>query len=709
MMEEAQLLETLKEYFGYDSFRPMQKEIIASVFSGQDNLVIMPTGGGKSICFQLPAILLPGVTLVVSPLIALMKDQVDGLKINGIPAAYFNSSQTEIQRQEIFSKLDKGQLKLLYVAPESLQFLDHIFSSGNISLIAVDEAHCISSWGHDFRPAYTQLGYLKKRYPTTPIMALTATADKATRVDIVNQLNIPDAARHVASFDRKNLHLEVRQGIKKLDQIKDFIRSHRGDSGIIYCLSRKNTEEIAAKLQAAGFNAKAYHAGLSSDHRTQVQDDFINDEVDIVCATVAFGMGIDKSNVRWVIHHNLPKNLEGYYQEIGRAGRDGLSSDTLLFHSYRDVMQLQGFAEGAANKQVQLAKLDRMKQYADALTCRRRILLSYFGEIIEEDCGNCDVCKNPPKFFDGSILAQKALSCVWRMREQEPLQMVIDVLRKSHKAEIVAKGYQNLSTYGIGQDLSWQQWQQYLIQLINQGYLEIAFHDHNKLRLTSASKKVLFDKMPVKLATISQHKPLQETEKAGKQGSPLFESLRNLRTKIARKEELAPYLIFSDASLRDMERKRPMTDQEFLDVTGVTKKKLDDYGYAFIKEIIKFHKVKRERRTSTKASTSDITFELYKQGKTIEEISTERRLKQATIYSHLCKNYTKGAKVNLRELISSKDLEDIRTARKLVENPSRLSSYFEYFQEAIAYDTIRVALTILDKEDPLEQTQSAPN
>ena len=707
MVEEGQLLATLKEYFGYDTFRPMQRDIIASVFNGSDNLVIMPTGGGKSICYQLPAVLLPGVTLVVSPLIALMKDQVDGLKVNGIPAAYFNSSQSETERQEIFSQLSRKEIKLLYVAPESLQFIDNIFSAGHISLIAVDEAHCISSWGHDFRPAYTQLGYLKNRYPDTPIMALTATADKATREDIVNQLNIPGATRYVASFDRKNLSLEVRQGIKKFDQIKQFLKSHSGESGIIYCLSRKDTEDLAQKLRMAGYDARAYHAGFSSEERSQVQDEFIKDEVDIICATVAFGMGIDKSNVRWVIHHNLPKNLEGYYQEIGRAGRDGLPSDTLLFYSYRDVIQLQNFAENAGNKQVQLAKLERMKQYAESLTCRRKILLSYFGEIIQEDCGNCDVCRNPPDFFDGTILAQKALSCVWRMKEQESIPMLIDVLRKSQRQEIISKGYHKLSTYGIGQEASWIDWQQYLIQLVNQGFLEIAFHDHNKLKLTAASKNVLFENMPVKLAHVSHAKLNKEAnqKKQNTHTGALFESLRRLRSKLAQQEGVAPYLIFTDASLKDMEQKRPMTDEEFLQVNGVGRKKMEEYGYAFIKEIIQFHKLKREDQSKPKRSTYEVSYELYKEGKSPLEIAKERGLKEQTVFSHLCKSYTQGKSVDLEQFITPKELGDIREARQTLEDPTRLSSYYEHFQESIPYQTLRVGLTILEREDALQEKQ----
>ncbi|OED40523.1 ATP-dependent DNA helicase RecQ, partial [Flavobacteriaceae bacterium (ex Bugula neritina AB1)] len=513
MQDQEQLLYTLKEYFGYDSFRPLQQEIINSICNGNDNLVIMPTGGGKSICYQLPAILLPGITLVISPLIALMKDQVDGLLANGISAAFVNSSQVEQEQQEIYKKLLNKEIKLLYVAPESLNFLDTVLEQIELSLIAIDEAHCISSWGHDFRPAYTQLGYLKTKFQNVPVIALTATADKATRQDIRLQLRIPNAKEHLASFDRKNLSLEVRPGNKRIEQIINFLNDKPNDCGIIYCLSRKTTEMLADKLQQQGYNTEAYHAGIDHKKRSQVQEQFINDTVQIVCATIAFGMGIDKSNVRWVIHYNLPKNIEGYYQEIGRAGRDGLPSSTLLFHSYADVVQLQKFANTSGNQEVQLAKLDRMKQYAESLSCRRKILLSYFGELIEKDCGNCDVCKNPPSIIDGTIIAQKALSCVTRIKEDEPIGTIIDVLRGAQNAVVLDKGYQQLKTYGIANDIAWRDWQQYIIQLINQGYLEIAFHQNNKLKLTELSKKVLFEGEKVRLANLAEFEKIREVTK----------------------------------------------------------------------------------------------------------------------------------------------------------------------------------------------------
>jgi ATP-dependent DNA helicase RecQ len=700
MVEEAKLIGTLKEYFGYDSFRPQQREIIEAVFEGRDNLVIMPTGGGKSICFQLPAILLPGITIVISPLIALMKDQVDGLTANGISAAFLNSSQKEQEQQEIFRKIEKNEIKLLYVAPESLQYVDAVFSAGNISLIAIDEAHCISSWGHDFRPAYTQLGYLKNRHPETPVIALTATADKATRQDICDQLNIPHATHHLSSFDRKNLSLEVRPGTKKFEQILAFLKGRKSESGIIYCLSRKNTEELATKLREKGYKAEAYHAGLSHNERIQIQEDFINDSNDIICATIAFGMGIDKSNVRWVIHYNMPKNLEGYYQEIGRAGRDGLPSSTLLFHSYADVVQLQKFAEGSGNAEIQLAKLERMKQYSEALSCRRRILLSYFGEIISEDCGNCDVCKNPPEFFDGTILAQKALSTVYRLKEQEPISMVIDVLRGAQNAQVLEKGYQGLSTYGIASDVSWRDWQQYIIQLINQGYLEIAFHDQNKIRLTSLAKNVLFEQEKVSLADVTQAELKKQpvvAEKASE--NTLFERLRKLRLELSREEDIPAYLIFNDATLKEMEKERPMTDEDFMQISGVGRQKMQNYGYRFIKEIIAHSKEKREKKTRKKGNTYKETLRLYQEGMSIEEMAQARNLAATTIFSHLSKLYESGEDVELKKYISEGDLEAVRKAQKELDKPDALKPYFEHFKEEMDYGTIRVALTILNKEN----------
>ncbi|HKK74206.1 MAG TPA: DNA helicase RecQ, partial [Saprospiraceae bacterium] len=514
--------EALKKYFGYDQFRPMQGEIIQSVFSGKDTIVLMPTGGGKSICYQIPAIVMPGTCIVISPLISLMKDQVEGLKSNGVSAAFLNSSLSSKEVRAVEESLLAQELDLLYISPEKitsggfLPFLKKV----KINLIAIDEAHCISAWGHDFRPEYTKLKFLKTQFKGTPLIALTATADKLTRKDIQKQLNLKKPEAFIASFDRPNLSLNVRPGQKRFEQILEFIRTHPDQSGIIYCLSRKSTEKIAQKLSDKGITAEAYHAGLSPNERSLVQENFINDTTPIVCATIAFGMGIDKSNVRWVIHYNLPKNIEGYYQEIGRAGRDGVPADTLLFYSFQDVSMLQEILGNnqSEHSELQLAKLDRMRQYAESPTCRRRMLLSYFGEDLEKDCGNCDVCHDPPESIDGTVIAQKALSAIYRLQQKHSMGTVIDVLRGSSRQELINAGLHKVKTYGAGRDIPYSHWQQYLLQLLNQGYIEIAYHQRNRILLTEASKKVLFENRPVSLvmpATIRkrQEKAKEEAQK----------------------------------------------------------------------------------------------------------------------------------------------------------------------------------------------------
>jgi ATP-dependent DNA helicase RecQ len=543
------------------------------------------------------------------------------------------------------------------------------------------------------------LGYLKKRFPSTPILALTATADKATRKDISEQLNLVNPKTFVASFDRKNLSLEVRPALDRVKQIIDFIKEKPNESGIVYCLSRKTTEELAEKLQKIGINAKAYHAGLDNKIRSKTQDEFINDDCQVVCATIAFGMGIDKSNVRWVIHYNLPKNIEGYYQEIGRAGRDGLPSETVLFESYGDVIQLQKFASQGLNAEVQLAKLERMKQYADALSCRRKILLSYFGELVTENCGNCDICKNPPAFFDGTIIAQKALSAIIRLKENESLPVIVDFLRGSKNAYIFEKEYHNLKTYAVGSDISWHDWNQYIIQLINQGICEIAFHQQNKIRLTSLAAEVLFEGEKVQLTTvqkISIDKSEIKEVKSKSVANSLFETLRKLRYEISKEENVPAYVIFSDAALRQMETERPMSDEELIAIDGVGKAKLEKYGDAFIKVIIDFQKSKNSKKKK-EATTYKETLILFQDGLSVDEIAAKRKLGLTTIISHLAKLYVDGHEIDLSKFISDDEVSKITAAQIKLEFPTTLKPYFDFFEEQISYDKIRIGLAIIEK------------
>ncbi|MEZ4968092.1 MAG: DNA helicase RecQ [Flavobacteriaceae bacterium] len=704
---QNELIPYLKKYFGFDRFRKQQEAVITAVLNREDCLVIMPTGGGKSICFQLPALMFKGITLVISPLIALMKDQVDGLTVNGIPAAFFNSSQSTEEQQAILNSIRKGELKLLYVAPESLQGLSPILKEEFVSCVAVDEAHCISSWGHDFRPSYQQLGFLKDSLPQTPIIALTATADKATRQDILEQLQMPKAKLFLASFNRKNISLEVRAAHDRVSQILQFIAQRPNESGIIYCLSRKSTETLVEKILNNGIKAAAYHAGLDFESRNRVQEDFIFDKIQIVCATIAFGMGIDKSNVRWVVHYNMPKNIEGYYQEIGRSGRDGLAAHALLFHSYADVIQLQKFASGTANEEVQLAKLERMKQFSEASSCRRKILLSYFGEYLEADCGNCDVCKNPPQFFDGTVLAQKILSTIARLKESEAIGTVIDVLRGAQNANILDKNYQEIRTYGIGRDISWNHWQHYTVQLINQGLCEIAFHRNNVLRLTDLAKAVLFNNSKVQLSRpLSREEQIavgKETKSKPINAHTLFEKLRQLRYHISLEENIPAYLVFNDATLKEMESKKPLTNEAFKGINGVGQRKLEVYGEVFINEIKAFlvAETGKKKKKVRKSDTVMETFELFSKGIAVEEIAEIRGLKPNTILAHLEKLYLNGKDIDIYRLITREDVAKVAKAKEELQDPEGLKPYFEHFEEKMEYSTLRLALGVLEKEGTL--------
>ncbi len=586
----------LKESFGYSEFRSLQEEIIANAIDCKDSLVIMPTGGGKSICFQIPALVLEGTCLVVSPLISLMRDQVEALKQNGIEAACLNSTLTAEEQNVVEGRFVNGEIKLLYVSPERLCVSDFrkIIQEAKLNLIAIDEAHCISQWGHDFRPEYTKLDFIRKEWPEVPLMALTATADRATRTDILNQLGISKAKTFLASFDRPNLNLTVRPGQQRVPAIIRLINQNTNESGIIYCLSRKSTETLASKLKSNGIDAEPYHAGLPSSVRHSVQEKFIRDDLKVICATIAFGMGIDKSNVRWVIHYNLPKNIESYYQEIGRAGRDGLASKTVLFYSYADVVQLKQFIVGSSQKELLEAKLTRMQQFAEATTCRRRILLSYFGEHFETDCGNCDVCNDPPEFIDGLILAQKALSASARTRERVGVRLLIDILRGSGRQAIYHLGYHELKTYGAGKEYSYFEWMHYIAQFLNLGLFEIEFDNYNTLRITNLGKRVLAGDLPVRITQFKEFEPIKTKARIthGKELSgesqELFEKLRMLRKTLADEQQVPAFVVFSDATLYDMVENRPSTDAEFLDVSGVGPHKLGQYGAKFISEIKTF-------------------------------------------------------------------------------------------------------------------------
>ncbi|WP_459187079.1 DNA helicase RecQ [Parabacteroides sp. APC149_11_2_Y6] len=594
-----ELLQLLKRFFGYTSFRPLQAEIIQCILHKKDVLVLMPTGGGKSICFQLPAIYLPGTAVVVSPLIALMKDQVEALIANGIPAAALNSMMPEEERHRVRQLCIQGKIKLLYISPEGIMGELHwLLQRMDISLIAIDEAHCISHWGHDFRPEYTQLSVLKKNFPKVPLIALTATADKVTRTDIVEQLKLNEPEIFISSFDRPNLSLTIRRGLNKKEKIAatvHFINKHHRQSGIIYCMSRNSTEDLAEKLADYGIRAVAYHAGLPPMQREKAQEDFINDRVNVVCATVAFGMGIDKSNVRWVVHFNMPASIENYYQEIGRAGRDGVNSDTLLFYSVGDLVILRRFAENSGQKDVNLQKLNRMRRYCEADICRRRILLSYFGEEADKDCGNCDVCKNPPQRFDGSVLVQKALSGIFRTGQFVGMSALIDILRGSEKTELIEKGYHKLKTFGVGKDLSYKEWKEYLYQMLQLGYIEIDYISAGRLIVTPLGRKILFGEQPALLTVFKETKDFALPMKRGGYkyqpirpiqsdniDTTLLDSLQQLRKQISEKEHIPAYVLFSDDALEDMVNKKPVTLDAFSEIRGVGQLKLDKYGKIFV-------------------------------------------------------------------------------------------------------------------------------
>ncbi|MBC7381624.1 MAG: DNA helicase RecQ [Bacteroidia bacterium] len=696
----------LKKHFGYEQFRPLQARIIDEVLNNKDTLVLMPTGGGKSVCFQVPAMLLPGITLVISPLIALMKDQVGALKANGISAAFLNSSLDNKEAEAIVQQCYRNEIKLLYLSPERLNAtMTGLLTKLPVSLIAIDEAHCISQWGHDFRPEYTKLGSLKKQWPKIPLIALTATADKITRKDIITQLGLVEPNVFVASFDRPNLSIEVKFGIKKkkrIEEVVHFIKERKNESGIIYCLSRAGTEEICADLKQAGVDAAFYHAGMGSEQRNKAQEDFINDRVKVICATVAFGMGIDKSNVRFVIHNNLPKNIEGYYQEIGRAGRDGLPSETILYYSIGDVIMLRKFIDESGQKELNQEKLNRMQQFSEANICRRKILLAYFGETLQNDCNNCDVCKHPRANFDGTTMIQKALSALIRTGEKIGFNMLIDVLRGSHKKEIIEAGFDKIKTFGAGNEISFSDWQQYLLQMLNLGLIEMAYDDGYSLKVSEFGKDLLYGKRQFDLVALESapvYIPSQKrdllTSNTTDLTDKLFDYLRGIRREFAEKENVPAYVIFSDATLKEIAQRKPIAISDMIHINGVGEFKLHKYGNRFVKEIKQWLRSKDVR--APKADTYKETMTLLNAGYSVEDIALTRQLQVTSIYSHIAYLYKNNSIESLDSYINESEIDRIRKAVKETGETKIITPLFVHLREEVPFHMIRLGLAFMEK------------